>query len=224
MRRRLAPDCGRRGNVDLLAAGLAPARGARQAEERGGGFRIAGEGGLEGPVFAGLGHADEIPEAAIGIDGRAVEACDEHAVLEAVGERLDEIVVAHALADPDVAGEVAEDEEGAEHGEGREQREQQRLGGAAGDEREHDRSRERGDQKERNGPVLAGTGREHVISRKCGLRLAYFAFAHEGESYLILGEGRVGRLHGILCTLRYNTHVRSAAGGLAALRLAVWPR
>ena len=92
-------------HLDLLAAGLAPVRGARQAKERGGGIGIAGEGGVEAPVLAGLRHADEIPEAAVGVDDRAVLARHEHAVLEAVGERLDEIVVAHALADADVAGE-----------------------------------------------------------------------------------------------------------------------
>ena len=45
-----------------------------------------------------------------------------------------------------------------------------------------------------------------MISRKRGLRLGHFAFAHEGESYLILGGGRLGRLHGILGTYAILTH------------------
>ncbi len=134
--------------------------------------------------------------AAVGVDRRAVLACHEHAVVEAVGKRFDEIVLTDALADADVAGENAEHEKHAEHGEQREQRQQQRLGCVAGDEREHDRTGGDGAQEDGDKPALAETTAEGVMAPQGGLGLAEIAFAHEGESYLILGRCRVGRLHG----------------------------
>ncbi len=224
MRRHLGGRPGRGRNVDLLAPWLAPARGACQTEESCGGVGIAGEGRLKAPVLASLGHADEMLEAVIGIDGGAVEPRDEHAVLVTVGKRLDEIVVTHTLTDTDMPGKVAKDQKCAEHGKCREQRQQQRLGGATGNEREHDRARERGDQEKRNGPALAGAVGECMVSRKCYLGLTDFAFAHERESYLILG-GRARWTPAwdtLYATL--HIHVRNAAGSNATSGLPGLPR